>query len=83
LDCRHAPSEDDHVMLNYLSHHNYPFIIALTKGDKLTKTQMITTVEEFKVHCKNYSYSDIILTSAAKNIGMDSLSDTMQKFLER
>ena len=83
LDCRHEPSQDDYTMLNYLSHHKFPFVIALTKGDKLTKTQMGAVVEEFKEYCKDYGYSDIILTSATKNDGIQTLLDTMQSFLER
>ena len=81
VDSRRAPSDDDYVMLEYLTHHNIPFIIALTKADKLNKTQQNAAIEEFKEHCKGYSQSDIILTSVLKNIGIDTLNSTIESFL--
>ncbi|MDR1630391.1 MAG: ribosome biogenesis GTP-binding protein YihA/YsxC [Oscillospiraceae bacterium] len=38
VDMRHAPSEDDKIMINYLQQTDVPFLIALTKADKLKKT---------------------------------------------
>lgn len=81
IDCRREPSDDDYMMLEYLSHHKIPFIIALTKGDKLNKTQQNAAVEQFKEYCQGYSWSEIILTSAPKNIGIDILSSTIETFL--
>ena len=81
IDCRREPSDDDYMMLEYLSHHRIPFIIALTKGDKLNKTQQNAAVEQFKEYCQGYSWSEIILTSAPKNIGIDILSSTIETFL--
>lgn len=81
IDCRREPSDDDYMMLEYLSHHNIPFVIALTKGDKLNKTQQNAAVEQFKEYCQGYSWSDVILTSAPKNIGIDTLSSTIESFL--
>ena len=81
IDCRREPSDDDYMMLEYLSHHKIPFIIALTKGDKLNKTQQNAAVEQFKEYCQGYSWSEIILTSAPKNIGIDVLSSTIETFL--
>ena len=68
-------------MLEYLTHHNIPFVIALTKGDKLNKTQQNASVEQFKQYCEGYTYSDIILTSTLKNIGIDVLNSTIEGFL--
>ena len=81
IDSRREPSNDDYIMLDYLTHHNIPFIIALTKGDKLNKTQQNASVEQFKEYCKDYSWSDIILTSTLKNIGIDTLNSTIEQFL--
>lgn len=81
IDCRREPSDDDYIMLEYLSHHKIPFIIALTKGDKLNKTQQNAAVEQFKEYCQGYNWSEIILTSAPKNIGIDALSSTIETFL--
>ena len=81
IDCRREPSADDYTMLDYLTHHRMPFVIALTKGDKLNKTEQNAAVEQFKQYCEGFSYSDIILTSTLKNIGIDTLSETIESFL--
>jgi len=39
IDFRHPPSEDDLLMLEYLKAKEIPFVIALTKADKLRKKQ--------------------------------------------
>ena len=39
VDFRHSPTQDDINMINYLIENEFPFIIALTKADKLSKTQ--------------------------------------------
>ena len=81
IDCRREPSVDDYTMLDYLTHHRIPFVIALTKGDKLNKTQQNAAVEQFKQYCEGFSYSDIILTSTLKNFGVDTLNATIESFL--
>ncbi len=81
IDSRREPSYDDYMMLEYLSHHKIPFVIALTKGDKLNKTQQNVAVEEFKEYCKEYTWSNIVLTSVLKNIGIDTLNGVIETFL--
>ena len=81
IDCRREPSKDDYSMLEYLTYHQIPFVIALTKGDKLNKTQQNAAVEEFKGYCAEYSFSDIILTSTLKNIGIEQLSGCIESYL--
>lgn len=81
LDCRHEPSKDDYTMLDYLTNRNLQFVIALTKGDKLNKTEQAQAVKKFEEYCKGFSYHKIILTSADKNIGVEELKDVMEEFL--
>ena len=39
LDMRHAPTEDDRGMVNFLLENEIPFVAVCTKADKLNKTQ--------------------------------------------
>lgn len=39
VDMRHPPTRDDLDMVQYLQYHKIPLLIALTKSDKLNKTQ--------------------------------------------
>lgn len=47
VDMRHAPSNDDIVMANYLIDSELPFIVLLTKADKLNKTQREERLKAF------------------------------------
>lgn len=39
VDIRHAPTEDDQLMVEYLRHFDIPFTVVATKADKLSKAQ--------------------------------------------
>ena len=73
LDSRHAPSADDVQMLEYLHYHRIPFVAALTKGDKLKKSEMADRKEEFEKICAPYGCQGVVLTSAENGLGMDEL----------
>ena len=73
LDSRHAPSADDVQMLEYLHYHRIPFVTALTKGDKLKKSEMAARKEEFEKICAPYGCQGVVLTSAENGLGMDEL----------
>ena len=73
LDSRHAPSADDVQMLEYLHYHRIPFVAALTKGDKLKKSEMAARQAEFEQICAPYGCRKVILTSAENGQGMEEL----------
>ena len=47
IDMRHAPSADDLQMIDYLIETERPFVIVLTKADKLKKSERISRMEKF------------------------------------
>ncbi len=47
LDMRHAPSEDDLTMIDYLIESEVPFVVLLTKADKLNKTKRAERLAAF------------------------------------
>lgn len=73
IDCRHAPSADDIQMLQYLHYHNIPFVVALTKADKLKKSQLAQTQEEFEKLCLPYGCQKVVLTSGESGYGIPEL----------
>ena len=73
IDCRHAPSADDTQMLHYLHYHNIPFVVALTKADKLKKSQLAQTQEEFEKLCLPYGCQKVVLTSGESGYGIPEL----------
>ena len=60
LDCRHAPSADDLQMLRYLHYHRIPYVVALTKADKLKKSQLAKTQEDFENICRPYGCQKVV-----------------------
>lgn len=73
LDSRHAPSADDLQMLKYLNYHGIPFIVALTKADKLKKSQYAATQAEFEKICLPYGCRAVLLTSGENGYGIPAL----------
>ena len=73
LDSRHAPSADDRQMLDYLRYHGIPFVAALTKGDKLIKSQQAAALAEFEQLLAEYGCRKVFLTSAENGQGVEEL----------
>lgn len=48
VDMRHTPTKDDIQMINYLIDTEMPFVLVLTKADKLNKTERTKRLEAFK-----------------------------------
>ena len=46
VDMRHTPSDDDMDMINYLHESEIPFVIVMTKADKLNKTERAKILQE-------------------------------------
>ena len=57
IDMRDAPTADDMTMLHFLKEMQIPFIIALTKSDKLNKTE--TEKRRAELDAELADYSDI------------------------
>jgi len=57
IDMRHAPTKDDLHMINYLIEQEFPFVIVLTKKDKLSKKQQEERMAGF---LKEIPYADQI-----------------------
>ena len=79
LDCRHDPSADDVQMMEYLRYHGIPFLVALTKGDKLKKSEMLPCREHFAALCAEYGCKDVLLTSAENGLGIEELRGWLER----
>ena len=79
IDCRHAPSADDLQMLKYLHYHNIPFVVALTKADKLKKSQLAKTQEDFETICLPYGCRKVVLTSGENGYGIPELQAVLNE----
>ena len=79
LDCRHAPSADDLQMLRYLHYHRIPYVVALTKADKLNKTERAKRMEAFQTEIPYFSQIHIIPFSAVTREGVEDVQAVLEE----
>lgn len=75
IDMRHAPSADDMTMLNFMKQMEIPFIIALTKSDKLNKTETEKRREELKQELADYEDITKIEFSSVTGKGVNEIKE--------
>lgn len=74
IDSRHAPTALDLQMLEFLSDVGLPFIIVLTKSDKLKKSEQENRLDRLAHELDMFEQMPYtILTSSEKGLGMDEL----------
>ena len=78
VDSRREPTEDDFQMMDYLRHHRIPFVVALTKCDKLKKGEMAAQEAALRECCEPFGCLDVILTSAENGFGIDALKAAIE-----
>lgn len=70
IDYKVGPTEDDLQMLDYLRYNDLPYLIVLTKADKVKQSQKIKT--ERKIYDK-IGNEEVILTSSSTKKGINKL----------
>lgn len=82
IDMRHNPTEDDLNMLDFISHNRLPFIVVLTKKDKLNKTEQQKQMNLFgEVFC-DFGSAPIFPFSALKGDGKEEILKYLQEKIE-
>lgn len=79
IDMRHAPSADDIQMINYLVEAQLPFVIILTKADKLKKMQRIERMEAFKTEIPYFDEIHIIPFSSQTFEGVEEVRSIIEE----
>ena len=64
---------------SYLHYHEIPFIVALTKADKLKKSQLAKTQAEFETLCLPYGCRKVVLTSGENGYGIPELQAVLNE----
>jgi GTP-binding protein len=82
LDVRHAPSEEDLQMLDFLADIEAPTIVVLTKVDKLRPKQVAERVHEIAVSLR-LEDDQLIPFSAETNQGRDELAAALVALVEQ
>ena len=79
MDMRHPPTELDLQMVDFLVHHELPFVIALTKADKLNKTETAKMTEVYRQALPYADQLTVIPTSAEKGWGIEQLTEILEE----
>lgn len=84
IDIRHKPSKDDLMMLDWLAHSGTPFVIVLTKADKIKRSKIKAQVDLIKKTITEELAISVepIITSAIKKEGLDALKSAIKTVLE-
>ena len=82
LDVRHAPSEEDLQMLDFLAEIEAPTIVVLTKIDKLRPRQVAERVHEIAVALR-LEDEQVIPFSAETNQGRDDLAAALMSLIDQ
>ncbi len=82
VDMRHAPTKDDVDMINYLIDTETPFVIVLTKADKLKKTEREKRMEAFRGEIPCFDDIHVIPFSSMTFEGVDELRQIVEDVTE-
>lgn len=78
VDMRHKPTADDVKMINYLIDTEMPFVIVLTKADKLNKTERAKRMEAFVTEIPCFEDIHTIPFSSQTGEGVEELRSIIE-----
>lgn len=73
IDMRHPPTKDDLQMIEFLVANELPFVVVLTKSDKLNKTERTNRLEALKTELPYYEDITVIPFSAITGEGVEDI----------
>lgn len=82
VDMRHAPTADDLKMIDYLIETETPFVLVLTKADKLKKMQREKRMEAFKEEIPCFEDMHVIPFSSMTFEGVEELREIVEEVTE-
>lgn len=77
-DMRHPVTSDDLDMLRFLKAAGYPFIVVMTKSDKLNKTEYKNRLEAIKQELAEFGDVEAIPFSASNGEGADRIRQAIE-----
>ena len=82
IDIRHKPGENDILMYNYIKNTNLPFIIILTKADKIAITKVESYVDEIKKELNIDEETTILPFSSQRKIYTEKVWEELEKYID-
>lgn len=83
IDMRHPPTADDRQMLEYMVEEEIPFMVVLTKADKLNKTQYLERLQAFETFFEEeYEGVQYLPFSSITGQGVETLREIIESVTE-
>ncbi len=79
IDIRHPPSKDDIQMIDFLIDSEIPFVVVLTKADKLKPTQRNLRMEAFKTEIPCFEDITCVEFSAITGEGVETIRSIIEE----
>ncbi len=79
VDMRRPATEDDIAMMEFMKYHNIPFVVVLTKSDKLNKTEQSARVAAAPKELEKYCTSENIIPFSIKD---SAAADKIRNIIE-
>ncbi len=73
IDMRHAPTKDDLMMVDFLIENEFPFVVVLTKKDKLSKKQQEERLRALQTELPCADQIHMVPFSAMNGDGVEEL----------
>lgn len=78
-DMRHSVTQQDIDMMRFLKANEYPFIVVMTKCDKLNKTEYARRIQEIKQELSEFGDVLTVPFSATKGDGAQTIKSAIEK----
>ncbi|MBD5160394.1 MAG: YihA family ribosome biogenesis GTP-binding protein [Ruminococcus sp.] len=82
VDIRHSPTKDDIQMIDYLIDTETPFVIVLTKADKLKKSEREKRMKAFEEEIPCFSDIHYVAFSSVTGEGVEELRNIVEDVSE-
>ena len=77
IDMRHKPTADDRNMIRFLSESQIPFIVVMTKADKLNKAEYTTQLSLISEELSDFEGISLYPFSAVKGTGAPEIEEAI------
>lgn len=82
IDSRHEPSEDDHLMYDWLVYYDLNPVIIGTKADKISKSNQKKSMNQIAKALNLKSSREVILFSSETKLGKEEAWERMESILK-
>ena len=81
VDIRHAPTQDDQMMVNYLRHYQLPFAVVATKADKLSRAAQGRSIP---IVCRTLAVQpwEVVPYSSEDGTGREKILEILESEME-